>query len=46
MNLDDDRHAPLPQRGCNVCVCGRVATDPTYHTDDDALANQATQDRS
>lgn len=32
---DDDRHAPMPQPGCNTCACGRVATDSTYHIHDE-----------
>lgn len=28
---DDDRHSALPQPGCNVCVCGVLASDRSTH---------------
>lgn len=28
--MGDERHAFVPQSGCNICVCGLTANDP-YH---------------
>lgn len=30
---EDDRHAAIPQPGCNVCVCGALVDDPAAHLD-------------
>lgn len=29
--VEDDRHDPMPQPGCNVCVCGSLVTDRSVH---------------
>jgi hypothetical protein len=29
--FDDDRHHPVPQPGCNVCVCGLLVDDDSAH---------------
>lgn len=29
--VEDDRHAPIPQVGSNICVCGYPVDDPLAH---------------